>query len=85
MMSAILKLKSDGAEGLLTAVLLLGCALNAALLMAYAGRVAKGSHDTVGVISQTVAAVPARTGRDGAPSTGTSFARSLLPRALRAS
>ena len=38
-MSAILKLKSDGAQALLTAGLLLGCALNVLLVWSYASRV----------------------------------------------
>jgi len=89
MMSAILKLKSEGAQALLTAVLLIGCTLNGALLMAYAGRLAQGSHDTAGVVSQTVVVLPAgaqsqsgphRSGRDVA-----GLARTYLPRPFRPS
>jgi len=90
MMRAILKLKSEGAQALLTAVLLAGCALNVALLMAYVGRVSLRSYDTTGIVSQTVVALPAapgapesaphRVGRDIA-----GLVRPHLPRPFRPS
>lgn len=46
-MSAILKLKSDGAQALLAAALALGCAVNIALVLALAGHLGERSHDTV--------------------------------------
>jgi hypothetical protein len=42
MMRAILKLKSDGAQALLTAVLLLGCGLNVMLVLAFMARMDAG-------------------------------------------
>jgi len=90
MMSAILKLKSDGAQALLTMVLLAGCALNIALLAAFAGRIAEGSHNTAGGLSQTIVVLPAapgrgpetqpgRPGRDVASAGKTSISRALRP------
>lgn len=46
-MSAILKLKSDGAQALLAAALALGCAVNILLVLALAGQLDERSHDTV--------------------------------------
>ncbi|MDR3465867.1 MAG: hypothetical protein P4M07_07980 [Xanthobacteraceae bacterium] len=62
-MSAILKLKSDGAQALLTAALLLGCALNVMLVLAFAGRAVHGFPDTVDMSARSVATAPASTGR----------------------
>jgi hypothetical protein len=67
MMSAILKLKSDGAQALLAVALLVGCALNVALLAALAGRAGEGSHNTAGIVSQTVVVLPAAPGSAGRP------------------
>ncbi len=93
MMRAILKLKSDGAQALLTAALLAGCALNALLLMAYAGRMAQGSRDTAGLVSQAVVVLPAgsesagnrESARHRAHLDIAGLARSYLPRPFRPS
>ena len=68
-MSAILKLKSDGAQALLTAALLAGCALNVMLVWAFAVRadqaqveLARGLPVLVAPVSTGSAVVPARTG-----------------------
>jgi hypothetical protein len=64
-MSAILKLKSDGAQALLTAALLLGCALNVMLVLAFVGRTAHGFPDTVEMSARSVTTAPALAGRLG--------------------
>jgi hypothetical protein len=67
MMSAILKLKSDGAQALLTAVLLAGCALNVALVWALAVRAGDGSIGVVQMRAQPVAAAPVPAGSTQLP------------------
>lgn len=69
-MSAILKLKSDGAQALLAAALALGCAVNIALVLALAGHLGERSHDTVALevlprASQPLAQADLPTGRPG--------------------
>jgi hypothetical protein len=61
MVSAILRLKSDGAQVLLTAALLAGCALNVMLVWAYADRADDSAIgiDPSGARAVAVAPVPA--------------------------
>jgi hypothetical protein len=62
MVSAILKLKSDGAQVLLTAALLAGCALNVMLVWAYADRAEDSAFSINLSRASSVAVAPVQAG-----------------------